>query len=104
MSHTVEGRASRELALSAVEGSSRAGTPGSPPFSPNLLQVQEADSKTLHGGKVARIALDKQMLYTVLLRRRENLLPVNGPAPDFGEMFRRRVLHLCGWESGLAIL
>jgi hypothetical protein len=31
-------------------------------------------------------------------------LPVNGPAPDFGEMFRRRVLHLCGWESGLAIL
>src|SRR6202030_2349045 len=32
------------------------------------------------------------------------LLPVNGPGSDFGEMFRRRVLHLGGWESRLAIL
>src|ERR1700674_744247 len=44
------------------------------------------------------------MLHTVLLRHRENLLPVNGPGSDFGEMFRRRVLDLGGWESRLAIL
>jgi hypothetical protein len=43
MSHTVEGRASREPALSEVEGSSRAGTPGSPPGRFSIFQVLPKD-------------------------------------------------------------
>ncbi len=53
-------------------------------ISTNLLQVLKTDSQTLHGWEVARIALDKEMLHTVLFRRRENLLLVNRAGSDFG--------------------